>query len=122
MAKIRQEAVRGHIEMFQKRLIGTDELYIYLLGDGLVEQVARDTVITQATRRVKVPALDSPYFLQDVMRGLIDQGLLAFEEMVIEGTITLDQYVAWLTGLSVDGDVITYLADTLTLRRFLEGL
>lgn len=122
LAKIRQEYVRGHIEEFQKRLIGLEQLYAFLLADGLVEELARATVITQANKRIKVPALDSPYFLQDVIRDLVDQGLLAYEEMYMRAQITIDQYAAWLTSLTVDPDVVTYLADTLTLRRFLEGL
>uniref|UniRef100_A0A6M3XPX3 Putative tail protein n=1 Tax=viral metagenome TaxID=1070528 RepID=A0A6M3XPX3_9ZZZZ len=122
LAVIRQEAVRGHIEMFQKRLIGIEQLYTFLLADGLVEPVARDTVITQATKRVRVPSLKSPYFLSDVIRALVDKGLPAYEQMFFRKEITIDQYVAWLTSLTVDPGVITYLADTLTLRRFLERL
>jgi len=122
LAKIRAEAVRGHIEMFQKRLIVIEQLYAYLLADGLVEPVARDTVITQATRRLRIPRLDSPYFLKDVIRDLVDQGLLAYEDLYMREEITIDQYVAWLTTITADPDVVTYLADTLTLRRFLEGL
>jgi len=122
LAKIRQEHVAGHIEMFQKRLIGIEQLYTFLLADGLVEAVARATTITQATKRVRIPSLKSPYFLSDVIQNLVDKGLEAWEEMYFRKEITIEQYVAWLTSLSVDPDVITYLADTLTLRRFLERL
>lgn len=122
IAKIRAEKVRGHIEMFRKRLVVIEQLYLYLLADGLVEPVARATVITQATKRIRMPGIDSPYFLKDVMRDLIDQGLLAYEEMYMDKTITIDEYITWVTTLAADPDVVTYLADTLTLRRFLEGL
>jgi|GEM_PF-3759589 len=119
LAKIRAERVRGHIAMFQKRLIGLEQLYTFLLADGLVGPLARATVITQANKRIKVPRLDSPYFLRDIMQELMDKGLLAYEEMFMKAQITIDQYTAWLISIGVDPDVVTYLADTLTLRKFL---
>jgi hypothetical protein len=122
LAKIRQEQVAGHCEMFQKRLIGLEQLYHYLLADGLVEPLARSTVITQATKRIKMPGLDSPYFLSDTLQALVEKGLEAYDGMYMEGTITIDQYIAWLTTMAADPEVITYLADTITLRRFLERL
>ena len=122
IARIRAERVRGHIAMFLKRLIGLEQLYSFLLGDGLVEPLARATVITQANKRIRVPPIDSPYFLKDIIQEAIDKGLLAYEEMFMKAQITIDQYTAWLTAIGVDPDVVTYLADTLTLRRFLEGL
>ena len=122
LAKIRQEQVAGHCVTFQKRLIGLEQLYHYLLADGLVEPLARSTVITQATKRIKMPGLDSPYFLSDTLQALVEQGLEAYDEMYMEGMITIDQYIAWLTTMAADPEVITYLADTLTLRRFLERL
>jgi hypothetical protein len=122
LAKIRQEQVAGHCEMFQKRLIGLEQFYHYLLADGLVEALARSTVITQATKRIKMPGLDSPYFLSDTLQALVEKGLEAYDGMYMEGTITIDQYIAWLTTMAADPEVITYLADTITLRRFLEGL
>jgi len=121
LARIRAEKVRGHLQMFRKRLIGLGQLYTYLVADGLVRELSRATVITEANKRIKVAPLESPYYLQDKMRELIDQGLEAYEQRYIEGKITIDTYMAWLTAIGVDPDLATYLADILSLRAFLEG-
>lgn len=121
LARIRAEKVRGHLQMFRKRLIGLGQLYTYLVADGLVRELSRATVITEANKRIKVAPLESPYYLRDQMRELIDQGLEAYEQRYIEGKITIDTYITWLTSIGVDPDLSTYLADILSLRSFLEG-
>jgi hypothetical protein len=119
MAALRAETVRGHIEQFRKRLTPLALLYTYLLADGLTPALARATVITEASKRIQPPKLDSPYYLEDVLRDLQDQGVAAYENLYLAGRITLQDYVSWLTTLQVDANVITYLADRLELRFFL---
>jgi len=124
VAAVRQEAVRGHIEMFRKRLIDIDELYAYLLADGLAEPLARATALTQALKRIKTPPLESPYFAKDRLRELIDEAIASYTRMLELGQITLDEFEAYLAATGVDPDVITYLGDTQEVRRFilLEGM
>jgi len=124
VAAIRQEAVRGHIEMFRKRLIGIDELYAYLLADGLAEPLARATALTQALKRIKTPPLESPYFQKDRLRDLIDEAITSYTRMLELGQITMDEFEAYLAGVGVDPDVITYLGDTQEVHQFirLEGM
>jgi hypothetical protein len=121
IAKVRAEYVRGHIEMFAKRLIDVDQLYQDLLADGLTEALARATTITQATQRIKIPGIDSPYYLSKVLADLIDAGQQAYEAEYMTDQISLAQYRAWLLTLTADGDVVTYLADVLALRKFTES-
>jgi len=68
MAAVRQETVRAHIDMFRHRLIPLQELYTYLLADGLPEAVARATALTQALKRTETPPLDPDVvtYLEDV--------------------------------------------------------
>jgi hypothetical protein len=121
IAELRQEMVQGHLEMFRKRLIGLGQLYVYLLTDGLGQDLARSTVITEGSKRVKVPPLDSPYFLQDALQDLIQQGMVSYEAQYLRGEITINQFVAWLTGIGADPDLVTYLADVASLKAFLAG-
>ena len=58
MAAVRQETVRAHIGMFRRREISLQELYVYLLADGLPEALARSTALTQALKRIDTPPLD----------------------------------------------------------------
>ena len=58
MAAVRQEVVRAHIDMFRRRLIPLQELYTYLLADGLPEPLARSTALGQALKRIDTPPLD----------------------------------------------------------------
>jgi len=122
LAKVRAEYVRGHLDLFAKRLITIQQLYSYLQADGLVEPLARATVISQATKRIRVPGVSSPYFLQDAQRALVDAGLADYEAAYMTGLITIEQYTAWLATLTKDQDVVTYLADVLTLRKFTESV
>jgi len=122
LAKIRSEFVRGHLEMFQSRLIGLDELYAYLLADGLVEPLSRATVITQASKRISPPAASSDYFLKDTMRDLIEQGLERYQELYLAGEITLAEYRGWISGLVEDPVVVLYLVDQVDLKRFVDSL
>jgi len=121
LSDLRQEMVQGHLQQFRKRLIGLGQLYVYLVGDGLGLDLARSTVITEASKRVKVPPLDSPYFLQDALMDLIEQGMTSYEEQYLAGRITINQFVAWLTGIGADPDLVTYLADVASLKAFLRG-
>jgi len=124
VAAVRQETVRGHIEMFRKRLIDIDELYAYLLADGLAEPLARATALTQALKRIKTPPLESPYFQKDRLRALIDEAIGSYTRMLELGQITMEEFEAYLAGAGVDPDVITYLGDTQEVRQFilLEGM
>jgi hypothetical protein len=117
-AKVRAEYVRGHIEMFEKRLLDLEQLYQYLIADGLAEPLARATVITQATKRIKMPDINSPYYLQAQQAELIDAGLQMYEDAYMAGEITLAQYEAWIATLAKDQDVVAYLADVLALKKF----
>jgi len=121
ISQLRQEMVQGHLEQFRKRLIGLGQLYVYLVGDGLGVDLARSTVITEGSKRVKMPPLDSPYFLQDALQDLIQQGMTSYEEQYLRGQITINQFVAWLTGIGADPDLVTYLADVASLKAFLAG-
>ena len=124
VAAVREETVRGHIEMFRKRLIDIDELYTYLLADGLAESLARSTALTQALKRIKTPPLESPYFQKDRLRELIDEAIASYTRMLELGQITMDEFEAYLAATGVDPDVITYLGDTQEVRQFilLEGM
>jgi len=121
IAQLRQEMVQGHLEQFRKRLIGLGQLLTYLVADGLGVDLARSTVITEGSKRVKMPPLDSPYFLQDALQDLIQQGMTSYEEQYLRGQITINQFVAWLTGIGADPDLVTYLADVASLKAFLAG-
>ena len=120
LADLRQEYVRGHIEMFRKRLISVGQLYTYLLADGLSSDLAQATAVTQALKRVKVPPLESPYFRSDTLRALQDEAIGSYDRMYELGQISLEQYEAYLAGVGVDPAVITYLGDTQSLNRFLQ--
>jgi hypothetical protein len=122
ISDLRQEAVEGHLQMFRKRLIGLGQLYVYLVADGLGAELARSTTVTEGSKRIKVPNLDSPYFLQDKLQPLIQEGMTAYEELYLKGQITIDQFVAWLSGIGVDPDLVTYLADVASLKAFLKGM
>lgn len=121
LSDLRQEMVQGHLEMFRKRLIGLGQLYVYLVADGLGQDLARSTVITEGSKRVKMPPLDSPYFLQDALQDLIQQGMSSYEEQYLAGLITINEFVVWLTGIGADPDLVTYLADVASLKAFLAG-
>jgi len=121
IAQLRQEMVQGHLEQFRKRLIGLGQLFTYLVADGLGLDLAHSTVITEGSKRVKIPPLDSPYFLQDALQDLIQQGMTSYEEQYLRGQITINQFVAWLTGIGADPDLVTYLADVASLKAFLAG-
>ncbi len=118
MAKVREETIRGHIEMFRKRLIGLDELYLYLVQDGLAQLLAQATVLTQALKRVKSLPADSPYFVRDAVREVIDEAIETYSDMVMRGEISLEEVRANLAGVGVDPDLVTYLVDTLEVRLF----
>lgn len=119
LARIRSERVRSHLQQFRKRLIGPGLLFTYLIADGLVRALAHATVITEANKRIKVPKLESPYYLQDHLRELMDQGLERYQEWYLEGEISLEDLTSWLRSLQVDPDLVTYLGDLAELRRFL---
>ncbi len=119
LAAARQEYVRAHLEMFSKRLITLQELYGYLLVDGLAEALARATALTQAMKRVKAPPVDSPYFLRDRMRSALDDAIDAYTMMVQRAEITIDEYRINLVAAGVDPDLAAYLADTEEVRQFL---
>ncbi|MDP2324021.1 MAG: hypothetical protein Q8N51_08330, partial [Gammaproteobacteria bacterium] len=70
--------------------------------------------------RIKMPPIESPYYLQEQHAELIDAGLQMYEDAYMAGEITLGQYQAWITTLAKDQDVVTYLADVLVLRKFAE--
>lgn len=120
MAKVREETVRGHLEMFRKRLIGLDELYLYLVQDGLAQLLAQATVLTQALKRVKSLPADSPYFVRDAVREVIDEAIETYSDMVMRGEISLEEVRANLAGVGVDPDLVAYLVDTLEVRLFAE--
>ena len=119
LAQVREETVRGHLEMFRKRQIALAELYAYLVADGLAEALARATALTQAFKRLKAPALDSPYFQQDRLRDAIDEHIDAYTRQVERRQITIDEYRAYLLAAGVDPDVVQYLVDTQEVRAFL---
>lgn len=121
VSDLRQEMVQGHLEMFRKRLIGLGQLYVYLVADGLGATLARSTVITEGSKRIKVPNLDSPYFLQDQLMPLIQQGMASYKQQYLQGLITIEEFVVWLTGIGADPDLVTYLADVASLEAFLKG-
>ena len=121
MAAVREETVRGHIEMFRKRLIGLSELYTYLVADGLVEPLARATALTQALKRIDVPPLEAPYFQRDSLRALHDEAMASYANMLQLGQITLEEYEGYLAGVGVDPAVVTYLGDTQEVRAFARG-
>jgi hypothetical protein len=121
ISQLRQEMVQGHLEQFRKRLIGLGQLYVYLVGDGLGVDLARSTVITEGSKRVKMPPLDSPYFLQDALQDLIQQGMTSYEAQYLRGEITINEFVIWLIGIGADPDLVTYLADVASLKAFLAG-
>jgi len=120
VAAIRQETVRGHLEMFRKRLINVGELYTYLVTDGLVAALARSTAITQALKRIKTPPLESPYFQKDRLREVIDTAVEAYTRMLDEGEISPIEYELSGQRVGVDEDLTIYIADTQALRRFCE--
>lgn len=121
MVKVQAEYIRGHIAMFAARLLGLDELYNYLIADGLVADLARATVITQASKRIRIPALSSDYYSADAMAALSAAGLGDQERGVLDGSVTVDSFKAWLAGLVRDESAILYLADQLELERWLES-
>lgn len=118
LAKVRAEHVRGHCDMFQKRTIDVEQLYAFLLGDGLDNRLARATCITQASKRIRVPAPDSLIYRDDVIALLAEEGIEGYERAYLAGEITLVTYAAWLQSIVEDPDVATYLADVLSLKRF----
>lgn len=120
-AEIRKTKIQGHLEAFRKRSIGLNLLQVYLVADGLSVDLARATVVTEASKRIKVPSLDSPYYLQDKILPLYEQGMEAYLDALLRGEISLDQYVAWLSSMGIDADLVTYLADTAALKAFLKG-
>ncbi len=119
LAALREEHVRGHIEMFRKRLVDVGQLFAMLLADGLAEALARATVITQALKRIKAPPLESPYFQRPQLQALMDEAIGSYTRMLQLGEITQEQYEAYLAGVGVDAAVITYLGDTQSLEAFL---
>jgi len=124
IAAVRQQAVTGHIEMFRKRLIAIDELYAYLVADGLAEPLARAPALTPALKRIKTPPRASPYCAMVQIRELIDEAIEAYTRMLELGQISLEEYEVYLAGTGVDPAVITYLGDTQEVRQFilLEGM
>jgi len=121
MAAVREETVRGHIDMFRQRLIPLQELYAYLLADGLAEPLARSTALSQALKRIETPPLDAPYFQRDRLRALLDEAIASYSRMFELGEISLPEYQAYLAGVGVDPTVVTYLGDTQEVRHFLES-
>ncbi len=120
MAAVREETVRGHLEMFRKRLIGLDELYLYLVQDGLAQLLAQATVLTQALKRVRTLPPDSPYFMRDAVREVIDEAIVTYGDMVRRGEISIEELKVNLAGAGVDPDLAMYLADTLEVQIFAE--
>ena len=118
LAEARELAVAGHIKMFASRVIPLDQLYAFLLADGLTQALAKSTCISQSQRRIVPPSLDSSYFTSDVLQQLYDAGIAEYEKMYVAGSIQLDTYRLWLIEMGVDADVVAYLADGLELRRF----
>jgi hypothetical protein len=121
-ARIRAEYVRGHLALFGTRAISIDELYSYLLADGLAEPLARATAITQASKRIAPPSTASAYYLQDTIRDLIEQGLGRYESLYLAGEISLDTLRAWVGTLVADPVVVTYVVDQADLKRFSKSL
>jgi hypothetical protein len=119
IAALRQEVVRGHVELFRKRVIELDELYAYLVADGLSEPMARATAITQAVKRLQVPPLDSPYFQRDLLQPAVDEAMETLSAQLERGEITREQFDAQLLGVGVDAKVVAYVGDVAELRRFM---
>jgi len=122
VTRLRSEWVQAHIAMFRKRVIGIENLYGYLLADGLSEALTRATVVKEAASRIKAPPLDSPYFLSKSLQLLVKEELADYDDAYMDGTITLGEYLAALRAMGLDDDTATYLADVARLRRFLETL
>lgn len=122
LAKLRAEYVRGHISMFQNRSIGLDELYSFLQQDGLAETLARAVVITEANKRIKVPPSSSAYYQPESLATLANAGLDSEEQRFINGVISFDEFIAWITALVPDPPLALYLADQADLKRFSESL
>jgi hypothetical protein len=118
VAATRAEYVRAHCAMFQKRTIHIEQLYNYLLADGLDERLAQATCLTQASKRIRVPAPDSLIYRDDVVALLAEEGIAGYEQEYLSGQITLATYTAWLQSIVQDPDVAIYLADVLALKRF----
>lgn len=118
MAALRQDTVRAHLEMFATRLLGIDELYAYLLADGLAEPLARSTALSQALKRIESPPFDSPYFQRDRLRPLLDEAIASYTLMLEQGQVSLGEYQANLLAVGVDPAVVIYLADTQEVRAF----
>lgn len=118
LAAVREETVRAHLEMFRKRLIGVDELFTYLLADGLARELARATSITQALKRIKTPPWDSPYFERGRVRDVIDEAVEAYSGMFVRGEISIAEFRANAVAAGLDPDIAIYLADQLELQRF----
>ncbi|MCK4298972.1 MAG: hypothetical protein KAX80_05535, partial [Planctomycetes bacterium] len=118
MAALRQETVRAHLDLFARRLLGIDELYAYLLADGLAEPLARSTALSQALKRIASPPFDSPYFQRDRLRPLLDEAIEGYTLMLEQGELSLGEYQANLLAVGVDPAIVTYLADTQEVRQF----
>ena len=118
MASLRQETVRAHLDMFARRLIHVDELYAYLLADGLAEPLARSTALSQALKRIEAPPFDSPWFTRDRLRPVLDQAIEGYTLMLEQGDISLGEYKGHLAAVGVDPALVTYLADTQAVRQF----
>ena len=118
MAALRQETVRAHLDLFARRLLGIDELYAYLLADGLAEPLARSTALSQALKRIQSPPFDSPYFQRDRLRPLLDEAIEGYTLMLEQGELSLGEYQANLLAVGVDPAIVTYLADTQEVRQF----
>jgi len=119
LAQVREESVRGHLEMFRKRQISLGELYSYLVADGLAEALARATCLTQAFKRISTPPVEAPYFQQDQLRAAIDDAIAGYTRMLEQRQITLPEFLAYLLAAGVDPDVAQYLTDTQEVRAFL---
>jgi len=121
IAQVREQTVRAHLEMFAKRVLSLQELYVYLIGDGLAEALARATALTQALKRVKVPGPDSLYFRRDQLQPLLDEAIASYTDMADRGEISLEQMRANLLAAGIDPLVAAYLVDTEEVRLFLRG-
>ncbi len=118
MAALRQETVRAHLDLFARRLLGIDELYAYLLADGLAEPLARSTALSHSLKRIEAPPFDSPYFQKDRLRPLLEELMASYSLMLEQGEISRGEYRANLAAVGVDPAVVTYLADTQEARAF----
>ncbi len=121
LAQLRQETVRGHLEMFAKRTIGLGELYGYLVADGLAEPLARATALTAAFKRLKAPPVDSPYFTQDALRPAIDEAIAGYTRLVASGEMSLEEMRLALLAAGVDPVVAAYLVDGAEVRLFIQA-